>query len=283
VEQSAVVHATSAALSIANEIGLLASDAVLLRNTNKLALRLLPCDVFARVAPAELGYGPFEVDIAQQLMSVGTPVAELEARVEPRFYEREGFDVSFWTYYEPVAADVRPAEYGQALHRLHVGMREIVAPIVTPHFRQRVADPAGNVDSTALLDANDRTFLRRVLRELEHAVVDHRAPEQLIHGEPHTGNVLSTTSGAKLIDLETCCLGPVEFDVAHAPTTVDEHYPNANKALIDDCRGLMLAMIAKHRCAPDDQFPNRRRAPRDLIGALRAGPPWPSLETVITL
>jgi len=39
--------------------------------------------------------------------------------------------------------------------------------------------------------------------------------EQLLHGEPHPGNVLSTKNGLVFIDLETCCRGPVEFDIAH--------------------------------------------------------------------
>jgi hypothetical protein len=37
--------------------------------------------------------------------------------------------------------------------------------------------------------------------------------------------VLNTTQGLLLIDLETCCRGPVEFDIAHAPEDVSEHYP----------------------------------------------------------
>ena len=71
-------------------------------NSNKLALRLLPCDVMARVAPVDQQGADFEIDLAQRLTEVGSPVAALDPRVEPRAYERDGFVVWLWTYYESV-------------------------------------------------------------------------------------------------------------------------------------------------------------------------------------
>jgi hypothetical protein len=47
VESSEVGRAIDAAISIAADLGLPADDAAVLQNSNKLALRLLPCDVFA--------------------------------------------------------------------------------------------------------------------------------------------------------------------------------------------------------------------------------------------
>jgi hypothetical protein len=112
-------------------------------------------------------------------------------------------------------------------------------------------------------------------------VEDRHAPEQLPHGEPHPGNLLSTKLGPLFIDLETCCRGPAEFDLAHVPAAVSEHYPDAGQALLRDCRGLVLAVVATHRCDPADQLPDGQRALRDLLGALRAGPPWPPLDVVM--
>ena len=45
-----VVRAVGAAMDAALELDLAVADARVLHNSNKLALRLLPCDVFARVA-----------------------------------------------------------------------------------------------------------------------------------------------------------------------------------------------------------------------------------------
>src|SRR4029077_2072257 len=97
-------------MSIASSVGLAADDAIVLQDSNRLALRLLPCDVLARVAYAEHQVARFEIELAQQLAGSGSPVAALEPRVEPRVYERDGFAVTLWTYYEPVSSrEVSPA------------------------------------------------------------------------------------------------------------------------------------------------------------------------------
>jgi aminoglycoside phosphotransferase (APT) family kinase protein len=279
IQRSEVSRAVAATISIASALDLPVDDAVVLHDSNKLALRLLPCDVFARVGQAGHELAALEIELAQRLAETESPVAALEPRVEPRGYERDGFEVTLWTYYEPVTPHVPAADYADALERLHVGMRRIDVP--TPHFTERVADAEGNVESTPLLDDADRELLSSTLWDLGRAVTDRAAPEQLLHGEPHAGNVLNTKDGPLFIDLETCCRGPVEFDLAHVPTAVSEHYPDADQALLRDCRGLVLAVVAKHRCHPDDQFPNGQRALRDLLDALRAGPPWPALDTLM--
>jgi thiamine kinase-like enzyme len=192
--------------------------------------------------------------------------------VEPRVYVRDGFVVTLWTYYEPVSPrDVAPAEYAQALARLHAGMREI--DLTAPHFTDRVAEAQwliGNRAQTPELADAERDLLTNTLRSLRRAIDDRGADEQLLHGEPHPGNLLRTKKGLLFIDLETCCRGPVEFDIAHAPEEVSEHYPDADRDLLGECRVLMLAMIAAWRWDRDDQFPNGRRMGTELLSQVRA-------------
>ena len=174
--------------------------------------------------------------------------------------------------------DVSPADYADALERLHVGMRRL--DVAAPHFTDRVAEAQRLVasrDRTPALADQDRELLTGTLRDLRHAVGDRGAAEQLLHGEPHPGNVLSTQNGLVFIDLETCCRGPVEFDLAHAPEDVSERYPGADRALVHECRHLVLAMVAAWRWDRDDEFPNGQRAGRAILEVLRAGPPWPAL------
>jgi hypothetical protein len=71
-------------------------------------------------------------------------------------------------------------------------------------------------------------------------------------------------------DLETCCRGPVEFDVAHVPEEVSRHYPDADQVLLCQCRILMLAMVATWRWDRDDQLPNGRRMGTELLSQIRA-------------
>jgi hypothetical protein len=258
-------------------------DEIVLHNSNKLTVRLLPCDVVARVAPAAHQVAQFEIELAQRLAETRSPVAALEPRVPPRVYERDGFAVTLWTYYEPVTLwEVSPAAYASALERLHAGMRKL--DVRTPHFTDRVEEAQQLVEASNLtpeLADADRELLISTLRSRRQAIGDRGAAEQLVHGEPHPGNMLSTETGLLFIDLETCCHGPVEFDLAHVPEDVSERYADADEGLLSECRVLVLAMVAAWRFDPDDQFPNRRRAAHDLLSALREGPPWPALDVVM--
>jgi aminoglycoside phosphotransferase (APT) family kinase protein len=271
-----VPRAMAAAMSIALSLDLTVDDAIVLQDSNRLTLRLLPCDVLARVvpgtAPAALQYAQFEVALAQRLVASGCPVATLEPRVDPRAYARDGFVVTLWTYYEPATPqEIEPADYARALERLHAGMRTLDFP--TPHFTDRVEEAQHLVASRdltpALADA-DRELLGDTLQRLRRVIVDRGAEEQLLHGEPHPGNLLSTKHGLLFIDLETCCRGPVEFDLAHAPEEVSEHYPGVNHDVLRACRILMLAMITTWRWDRSDQLPNGRQLGVEGLSQIRA-------------
>ena len=276
-----VTRAIAAATSIAASLDLPADGAIVLHNSNKLALRLTPCDVLARVAFVGQEVAQFEVELVQWLVEVGCPVGRLEPRTDPRVYTRDGFAVTLWTYYEPVTPPTSPVDYAEALEHLHAGMRKVDVP--SPRFTDRILEAEGIVAdpdrSPELADA-DRVFLGGRLASLRRAIEDRGAVEQLLHGEPHPGNVLSTKNGPLFIDLETCCRGPVEFDLAHVPEAVCEHYPGIAPGLLDECRQLVLAMVAAWRWDVGDQFPNGKRFGEELLRVLRDGAPWPTPDTV---
>jgi aminoglycoside phosphotransferase (APT) family kinase protein len=270
MEAAELSRAVAAATSIAASFGLAVDDAVILHNSNKLTLRLVPCDVVARVAPAAQQVAQFEIDLARQLVALRCPVAALEGRIESRVYERDEFVITFWTYYRSLAAQLMPVDYADALGRLHAGMRTLDLP--APRFTDRVDEAEellANSDQTPALADADRELLRDTLRSLRHAIVDRGRVEQLLHGEPHAGNVLATAKGPVFVDLETSCRGPVEFDLAHAPEDVAEHYPNVDQHLLRQCRMLVLAMITTWRWDRTDQFPNGHRLAAQWMGELR--------------
>lgn len=282
MEAPEVRRAVAVAVSTASALGLPVDDAVVLNNSNKVAVRLTPCDVLARVAPAGRRAAEFEVDLAQRLAGAQSPVAALDPRVEPRVYSGDGFVVTLWRYYEPArSGEASPEAYAKALERLHAGMRTL--DVRTPHFTDRV-DAALRVvarpDPSPVLDDADRRLVGDALRTLRQSITERGAPEQLLHGEPHSGNVLITETGLLFIDFETCCRGPIELDLADVPEAVSDCYPGLDSDLLVECRGLVLAMVAAWRCDPTDQFPDGRRFGRALVGALREGPPWPSVDVV---
>jgi hypothetical protein len=271
MQASEVPRAVAAAMSVASSLDLAVDDTIVLHNSNKLTLRVLPCNVLARVAPKAHQVAQFEVEVAQRLAESGCPVAALEPRVAPRVYQRDGFVVTLWTFYEPATpGEVSPAEYATALERLHAGMRKLDLP--APHFTDRVDQAqqlvASRDHTPALADA-DRELLGDTLRGLRRGIGERGGVEQLLHGEPHPGNVLTTKNGLLFIDLETCCRGPVEFDLAHAPDEVSAHYPGVDQRLLRECRILVLAMITTWRWDRGDQLPNGRQLGTEWLGQIR--------------
>lgn len=280
MDSSTVSRAQAAATALAEGLDLAVATVTVVHNSNKLALRLLPCDVFARVAPGGQEVAALELELAQRLSAIGSPVAAPEPRVPARVYECDGFAVTFWTYYPSSTVDrVSVTDYADALQRLHAGMREVTT--ATPHFMDRVAEAeyvVANPEQTPDLSDQHRELLATTLQAARRGIASLGAAEQLLHGEPHPGNVLCTSYGPRFIDLETCCLGPVEFDLAHVPEDVCAHYPGVDHRLVNECRRLVLAMVAAWRWDARDEFPNGRAAGLDILGRLRAGPPWPTLD-----
>lgn len=267
---SDIPRAVAAAVATATEAGLAVDDTVVLQDSNRITLRLLPCDVLVRVAHVRHEAAPFEIELAQRLAAAGSPVALLDPRVEPLAYERDGFVVTFWTYYEPATAPLTPGAYANALERLHAGMRTVHVP--TPHFTERVASAQHLIarpELTPDLTDPERDLLGALLRTLRDRITGRGAAEQLLHGEPHPGNLLATTDGPLFIDLETCCRGPVEFDVAHAPEEVGDHYPGLDQELLRDCRTLVLAIVTTWRWDRDDQLPDGRRLAAEWLDQIR--------------
>ncbi len=275
MEPTKVSLALAATMSVASESGLKVDDAIVIQNSNRLAVRLVPCDVLARVAaPVRRNHevAAFELEMARPFGEADSPVGVLEPRVEPVVYVRDGFAITYWKYYEPLpAGDITPAEYAQALEHLHAGMRQL--DVTAPHFTDRVDEAESIVrnrsQSPELVDA-DRELLTDSLRSLRRAIVDRGADEQLLHGEPHAGNLLRTASGMRFIDFETCCYGPVEFDIAHAPDQVGDHYALADRLLLRNCQILKLAMVAAWRADRDDDLPHGREMRDVLLNSLRA-------------
>lgn len=194
-----------------------------------------------------------------------------------------GFAVTLWTYHEPVGpSDIAPPEYAQALVRLHAGLRQL--EVRAPHFTGRVAEAQrliADPEQTPKLLGPDRELLGDTLRRQSIGISGLGTDEQVLHGEPHAGNVLRTREGLLFVDFETCCRGPVEFDIAHGllpnedghmlpAADVCRHYPGANQDLIDQCRLLIWAMITTWRWQRDDQLPNGRYWRIEGLNQIRA-------------
>ena len=273
MEAPDVRRAVAAAVATSTAQGHNADDAEVLNNSDRIVLRLLPCGVVARVGPSAHHAGfEFEVEVARRLAEASGPVAELEPQAGHRVYARDGFVISLWTYHEPTGPEIAPAGYATALMRLHAALRQ--TSLAAPHVTERIAGAQAEIDDRARtpeLPGPDRELLSTTLSRLSTSISRGGAGEQLLHGEPHPGNLLRTKKGPLFVDLETCVRGPVEFDIAHAPEEVAEHYPAADPGLIDQCRILTWALVATWRWSDDDQFPNRGYWRTEALSRVRAG------------
>ncbi len=277
MKASDLPRAVEAAVATACAAGLSVDAVAVIHDSDRIAVRLLPCDVLARVGYDALQeVAEFEVEVGRRLAAAGGPVGTLDRRVEPRADVRDGFVTTLWTYYETLPSEIAPQGYAQALLQLHACMRQV--EIAAPRFTDRVADAcsllADRARTPELADA-DRQLLSTTLERLTASITRRAGVEQLLHGEPHPGNVLNTQLGPLFVDLGTCCRGPVEFDIAHADPVlgaqdgVSEHYPGVDQALLIECRILMLAMITTWRWNRDDQLPNRLQLAAEWLSEMR--------------
>ena len=281
MQASEVPRAVAAATSIASALDLTVDEAIVLHDSKKLALRLLPCDVLARVAPVAHQVAQFEVDLARRLYGTESPVAALEPRVEPRVYERDSFVVTLWTYYEPLS----PPEV--LTSRLRQRARAAACRHADNRYHGAALHGSGRGGSTARCEPRSHPGARRRGPELLSHTLRTRDERSRTAGHPSScytaSRIRQRAQHEKrplFIDLETCCRRPVEFDLAHVPEDVSD----AIRALIEtvgECRKPVFAMVAAWRWDPGDRFPNGQRAARELLNALREGPPYPALDAVM--
>ena len=164
---------------------------------------------------------------------------------------------------------------------LHAGLRQL--DMERPRFTYRVAGAhkiqADRARSPALSE-DDRTLLLDALNGHAQAIANRGAPEQLLHGEPHPGNVLGAARG-RCSSIWKLAAG-VRWNsiLAHVPEDVAAYYPAADAELLGECRALVLAMVAAWRWDAADEFPNGRQWGHTFVSALRAGPPWPTLDAM---
>ena len=248
MKPSDVTRAIAAATEVAASLDLPANHAIVLHNSNKLALRLTPCDVLARVTPVGQEDAQLEVDLAQRLAEAGCPVGVVEPRVEPLVHVRGGFAVTLWTYYEPVTPQV---------HQL-----------TTPRRWRGCTPVCGRLSWRA---PGSRIASRRRKRSLTTRISRRSSPTrtaccsaarwEACDGRSRTTGRRSSCSTASRIQA-TCsarrtarCSSTSRRAVTGPSSSTSPTFPrrcasttrDVNQGLLDDCRQLVLAMVAAWR------------------------------------
>ncbi len=180
-----------------------------------------------------------EVDLAGWLLTRGAAVVPPWTDAGP--HDVDGIWVSAWSFVEnagtfDTSTENGAAEFGRCIGNLHASLRE--CPLDLPLLAAPVADIA------AALGCSDHPVLHRaaarLLPQLEHW------PRQVLHGDVHSGNLLSTARGPTWIDFEDACVGPAEWDLASATVSpaVLANYPHSVDARrLAVCRDLRRLQV----------------------------------------
>lgn len=188
-----------------------------------------------------------EVAVSRYLADAGAPV--VPPWHDPGPHDADGLEVSLWEWCEPSDAHLAPAEFGRLLKDLHdvLDAYEAELPVLV--------GPLTDI-ATALRVSDDRVLHETAERLVPLAMSWPRRP---LHGDAHTGNVLSTPTGPLWMDFEDVCVGPVEWDLASRTLSTDDvdAYPGTlDRSRLEDCRDLRGLQILASLLTDDIQHPD---------------------------
>ena len=212
--------ALEAAVGVAASLGVVAERPAILADSNNTIVWLAPAPIVAKVGTshfrdAELVSLARELAVAAHLSRLGAPVVAPARAVAAGPHRWGDLTLTLWQYADPIGElALAPAEAAALLRTVHDGLAAF--PGTLPSFELELADARQLLrpERSPTLLASDREFLLGVVDELEDAL-DGRVTEPIaLHGSPHAGNWLRAAQGVLLLDFETACRGPLEWDVA---------------------------------------------------------------------
>lgn len=220
---------------------------VVIQDTNNVVVWLEPTAVIAKVgrwthsAPGLIR----EHAIARQLDDLGAPVATPVG--VPYVDSTTSMVSTLWTKIDEVSdvETVDPASLAACLSSVHRAL--IDTTIELPDFRELLDLAARTLfddNATGRLDDADRRLLRFSYGRLRDETDSMSMVLRPIHGEPHIGNFLTTPTGGFLIDFETVCRGPIEWDLASLPHGVAALFEGIDARLLESLRVLNSIRVA---------------------------------------
>lgn len=219
-----VCQAVSVAQAVAGRYGIPVHRPRVLHQANNVVVHLAPSPVVAKVStsPEARGWGRLaaELDIANHLIQAGAPVVGVCSELPPGPHTAGGCAITFWQYHHHDSTAVASerliaetlAEVHRALDRYHGQVRSFLDRMV-----RRTADVLADPASQAVLPAPDGAFLHREYLSIMAALGERSFQRRTLHGDPHRGNFLIDGTSCVMIDFESACSGPLEWDLSALP------------------------------------------------------------------
>jgi phosphotransferase family enzyme len=254
--------ATSAAIRVAASYGYKTEDPVLLQETNNTVVWLRPHAIIAKVGKWRHSDEALvrEHAIAVALAAIGAPIAPPLSGVDPAHDQETGLIVTLWTKLDhDLEREVAPTDVGMSLRRLQHDLARYEGELRSFQAKLSLARAALADDRLmSALPIGDRSMLRAAFDRLRAEVDTYGYIEQPLHGEPHRGNLLATSTGLRWIDLEGVCVGPPEWDLAFLPEEALSPFPVVDFELLGLLRTLNSARVATW-CWQRSEFDEMRR------------------------
>jgi Ser/Thr protein kinase RdoA (MazF antagonist) len=264
-----VTAAISIAVDVARELGLAIEEAIPLRSTNNAVMWLRPTDVVAKVSREANSRLLTELQVAQELVALRAPVVSPASEVPAIVHRHSGFEMTFWRYHpQSSAAEIPVDRVAFALRQLHVSLSRLSAELMAslPSYtaelafvRSLLADRAALPALTAAdRDLLSSTFDRLLARLNELAPTDRFV---VLHGSPHSYNVLLADDEPVFIDFETACTGPLEWDLAHLESQAAPFFADSVQTeVLWLCRAMVSVKTATLCTAETDRGDLREHA-----------------------
>jgi Phosphotransferase enzyme family len=270
--------ALEAARIVAARLGVVVDQPSILADSNNTIVWLAPASVVAKVGTshfrdAELESLTRELAVASYLAGRGAPVVAPADFVDPGPHRWRKLAVTLWQHIpSSETSSVEPQEVAAVLSSVHEALSGYREPL--PRFDVELADARRLLQPrrSPALSLPDRRFLLGVVDELE-ATLSRRVGElRPLHGSPHAGNWIRTREGSRLLDFETACLGPREWDLAALDDTALALFDEVDIGLVTLLRRMRSVCVAAKCWVEPNRAPEVQSAAHVHLRLLRGEP-----------
>lgn len=255
VREDAIASAVDAGVAA----GLEGADPVVLHDTNNVVVWLRPHEVVAKVGvqPHSAEVLEREVAICAQMSSVGAPVPAPRGGIRSAGHRR--WPVSLWKRIHPSdASEVSNDDLSSLLPQVHDALRG--CSIDLPGYEEALRRTRATMQEDGRLgdlSSTDVAMLRGALDDWMQQAAALTTVRQPIHGDPHPANVMATAAGPILIDFESACTGPREWDLSAMPPGVAKGMVGIDPDLLHVLR-LLRSVVVATWCRTRSDVPQMR-------------------------
>jgi hypothetical protein len=260
---------------VAAGLGIEAPQATVLADWNNTVVLLVPTTIVAKVGTshfrdARLESLERELALTAYLAARGAPVIRPVRDVSPGPHVWRDLVVTLWEYVEPVGgAALLGTEVAAAIKVVHAALADFDGTV--PPFTLELDDAERLLkpDRSPALEPVDRTFLLSVIDDVRSELGTLRSACRPLHGSPHSANWLVSADGPLLLDFETACRGPLEWDLAALDNEALGYFPYADRESILIMRRMRSVCVAAKCWVAPERAPQLREAAHVHLRLLR--------------